>query len=246
MKTITAVIGSPRGEKSTTRVLTQNFLDLVREYDPGVAYEIVMLDGGVGYCRGCMACTKTGECVVPDQLQNIEAKLKASDMIMLGSPVYVHGVSAQMKTFADRIFVYLHTLRFLGKPSLWVVTTAGSGISSTRKFLKLVLYLLGTIPIGGLEANEYFQREYVSMDFCRKRYGKLAKKTAEILNGQKLTPRLMNQYYFWAMKSKAKYGAEWLPYEHKYWTEKGWFGLSYGKALRSMGREMDAGNVDCV
>jgi hypothetical protein len=85
------------------------------------------------------------------------------------------------------------------------------------------------------------------MDFYRKRYGRLAKKTAEILNGRrKLIPRLMNQCYFWAMKAKVKLGAKWLPYENAYWTDKRWFGLSFRKVFRSVGREMGAGNMDCV
>ncbi|MCX7921449.1 MAG: flavodoxin family protein [Clostridia bacterium] len=236
MKKITAIIGSPRGENSTTAKLTKNFLELVREYNPNARYEIIMLDGtSIGYCKGCMACTKIGECVVKDGLQDIQMKIKNSDMVILGSPVYVHGVSAQFKTFADRIFVWLHTLRLIGKPSMMVITTAGSGISPTRKFLNLILYLLGTIPLGRLEANEYFNNDYTSMDFCRRKYEGLAKKVANILNdNKKLKPKLMNNYYFWAMKSKAKFGAQWLPYENKYWESKGWFKMSYNKVFKSL------------
>ena len=61
---------------------------------------------------------------------------------------------------------------------------------------------------------------------------KLAKKTADILEGRKqLKPRLKNTWGFYGMKWKAKYAKN-LPYEHKYWQEKGWLRLSYKQALK--------------
>lgn len=236
MKKIVALVGSPRGEKSTTAMLVTNFLELVKEYNKEVEYEVVLLDGkGIDYCKGCMACTKVGECVVKDGLQDIQAKMKECDLLILGSPVYVDHVSAQFKTFADRIFVWLHTLRLIGKPSMSVVTTAGSGLKPARKFLKLIQYLFGTIPVGSLEAVEYFERDYTSMDFCRRKYSKLAQKVAKTLSGEiRLKPTFMNKFYFWAMKTKSKYGAEWLPYENKHWTETGWNKSSYTKVFNSM------------
>ncbi|MCX7710275.1 MAG: flavodoxin family protein [Clostridia bacterium] len=236
MKKITAVIGSPRGEKSTTAAMVTNFLELVKEYNQEVEYELILLDGSnMAYCKGCMACTKVGECVVKDGLQQVQAKLKESDLVILGSPVYVDHVSAQFKTFADRTFIWLHTLRLFGKPSLCAITTAGSGLKPARKFIHLIQYLLGTIPVGTLEAVEYFDRDYATMDFCRKKYSGLAQKVAKILKEEiKLKPKFMNQFYFWAMKSKAKYGAEWLPYENKFWKDSGWGKLSYSKVYRQM------------
>lgn len=235
MKKVTAVIGSPRADKSTTAMLTKNFLELVKENCPELEYEILMLDGSLAFCRGCMGCTKAGECIIKDGLQPIQQKLKESDMIILGSPVYVHGVSAQLKAFADRVFVWLHTLRLFGKPSISVITTAGSGISSTRKFLNMLLYLLGTIPIGCLTAVEYKDRNYFTPESCRRNYASLALRTAGILNGDiKLKPRFLNHFYFWAMKSKAKYGGQWLPYESKHWESSGWSKSSYGKVYKSL------------
>lgn len=234
MKKATAVIGSPRGDKSTTAMLATNFLELVKEKCPELEYEIVMLDGtGLSHCRGCMACTKTGECVIRDELHAIRCKLLESDLVILGSPVYVNSVSAQFKAFADRIFVWLHILRLMGKPSLSIVTTAGSGLRPTQRFLDLILYLLGTIPLGRLAGVEYKDREYYSMEYCRRKYASLALKTASILNGcAKLKPRLANSFYFWCMKSKARYGSDQLNYENSYWKEKGWFNASYGKVFR--------------
>lgn len=235
MKKATAVIGSPRGDKSTTAMLARNFLELVKEQFPDLEYEIIMLDGSLSHCKGCMACTKTGECIVKDELQAIQQKLKESDLVLLGSPVYVHGVSAQFKVFADRIFVWLHTLRLFGKPSIGIITTAGSGISPTKKFINLILYLLGTIPQGHLIAAEYKDKDYFSPEFCRRNYSLLAARTAKILNGNiKPKPKFMNQLYFWAMKSKAKYGGDWLPYEKNYWESTGWSKSSYGKVYKSL------------
>lgn len=235
MKKAIAVIGSPRGSKSTTAMLARNFLELVKSHYPDLDYEIIMLEGSLTHCKGCMACTKVGECVIHDELQSIQQKLKQCDLVILGSPVYVHGVSAQFKAFADRIFVWLHTLRLIGKPSVSVITTDGSGIRPTQKFLDLILYLLGTIPLGRITAAEYKNKDYYTMEYCKSRYSTLAKKTARILSGEaSLKPRFLNSFYFWCMKSKAKYGAERLPYENEHWKSSGWFNSTYSEVYKSL------------
>jgi TetR/AcrR family transcriptional regulator, acrAB operon repressor len=40
-----------------------------------------------------------------------------------------------------------------------------------------------------------------------------------------------------AMKAKAWFGAEWLPYEHGFWRAKGWFGMGFSGAVKSEAAE---------
>jgi multimeric flavodoxin WrbA len=234
MKHITAVIGSPHFRSSNTVQLTTDFLEVVRQADSSISYEVISLGSqNIGVCKGCWACTRTGACVIQDDLPAIHAKLLASDMVILGSPVYVEHVSAQLKAFIDRSFIWFHTLRLIGKPSMSVLTTGGSGISTTEKYLDEILYLLGTIPVGHLRGIGYEPGNFPGRERCRDTYRKLAHKAAAILNGQKpLRPTFWNYWYFWGMKMKSQRGAQWLPFEHEYWQKSGWAKLSYDQAAQ--------------
>lgn len=53
----------------------------------------------------CKSCGKNPEpkfCFIKDDMEKVYAKLKSSDVLVLGSPVYFDTVSAQMKLFLDR------------------------------------------------------------------------------------------------------------------------------------------------
>jgi multimeric flavodoxin WrbA len=233
MKKIFAIIGSPNEKKSNTRAMTLDFLDMVKEYSPNVEHEILMLgETNLHFCKGCWGCTRTGECVIKDDLQEIQQKMLESDLFILGSPVYVHHISAQTKVLFDRIYVWLHIVKLIGKPAITAITTAKTGRRRTEKYLDDMMTCMGLIIIGHLRGIADIPGHFPQRKKCREKHRKLAKKTANILNGKKqLKPRLKNEWFFYGMKQKAKYAKN-LPYEHKYWQEKGWFQLSYKQALR--------------
>lgn len=67
--------------------------------------EVVSIrDYKVGPCLGCNACfNRDGfSCVQKDDMPAIYGKLSGADMLVLASPVYFYGVSAQMKAIIDR------------------------------------------------------------------------------------------------------------------------------------------------
>jgi multimeric flavodoxin WrbA len=234
MKKILAIIGSPNGSKSNTRTMTLDFLEMVKTYNPDVEYEIMMLEGkNLHFCKGCWGCTKTGLCVIKDDLQEIQEKMLASDLLIFGSPVYVQHISAQMKVLFDRIYVWLHTVKLIGKPAITAITTAYSGRRPTEKYLDDMMTCMGTIIVGHLRGLAYTPGHFPKREHYREKHRKLAKKAVAILNGQQsLKPSLKNAWFFYGMKQKAKYGKSELPYEYSYWQEKGWFRLSYKQALR--------------
>ena len=55
-----------------------------------------------GFCRGCLACLKTGRCAVSDDAVEIAAKMCAADVLVFATPVYDYSVSGQLKTMLDR------------------------------------------------------------------------------------------------------------------------------------------------
>lgn len=219
-KKVLAIIGSPNLEKSNTAALVSDFIASMRELDPGIEAEVVSLGReGLSPCQGCWACTRTGECSIRDGLPGLKEKMLACDLLILGSPVYVDSVSAQAKAFIDRIYVWLHVLRLLGKPAITAVTTANSGAAAVERYLGTVLLLLGAIGVGRLRGIGYQPGVMPLREAYKKRHGALARKAVRILNGE-LAPRpgLMNRLAYLSMRAKARFGAEWLPYEHEYWS----------------------------
>ncbi len=100
---VLAINGSARRDGNTAILIEAVFSELRRE---GIETEMIQLGGKP--LRGCMACmgcyrNKNGRCVVEDDLFNeCLVKMKAADGIILGSPIYVADVSAEMKALIDR------------------------------------------------------------------------------------------------------------------------------------------------
>ena len=53
-------------------------------------------------CRHCDGCLAAGECTIEDDMQSIYKELAAADRIVLASPLYFMGVTAQLKAMIDR------------------------------------------------------------------------------------------------------------------------------------------------
>ena len=50
----------------------------------------------------CGGCDKTGKCVVDDDMQSIYPLLLGADVIILASPIFFYGITAQAKALIDR------------------------------------------------------------------------------------------------------------------------------------------------
>ncbi len=53
-------------------------------------------------CQSCGGCDKTGKCVLKDDMREVYSKIDKSDVVIIGSPIYFYGVTAQAKAFIDR------------------------------------------------------------------------------------------------------------------------------------------------
>lgn len=97
-----AVVGSPR-RGGNTDILVDEILRGAK--DAGAQVEKIMIsDLDVAPCQACNACADTGECVQTDDMGSLFDKMKASQVWVLGTPVYWWGPSAQLKAFVDRWF----------------------------------------------------------------------------------------------------------------------------------------------
>ena len=132
---IMIVCGSPRKEGNTNRVVAW-VADAARE--AGADVEIIdapRLSYKTLGCTGCMGCQQSEEyrCVIDDDASPILARLPESDVVVLATPVYWFGPTAQLKVFADRMFSLIKFVNDepvtpLAGKTLGVIATAGSAI----------------------------------------------------------------------------------------------------------------------
>ena len=65
-----------------------------------------VVEAGITPCRGCNACSLTGECVVRDGMRDVYPRLDAADAIVVASPVFFATVPAVLKMLYDRCQPY--------------------------------------------------------------------------------------------------------------------------------------------
>lgn len=64
--------------------------------------QISLRDKAIGFCKGCLACQKTGRCVIHDDAGIIVQKMLHADVLVFATPIYYYEMSGQMKTMLDR------------------------------------------------------------------------------------------------------------------------------------------------
>jgi multimeric flavodoxin WrbA len=115
---VLAFLGSPR-KKGNSEVLTQELLEGVRQ--AGGSPEIIRLcDLKISPCISCGGCDKTGRCVVEDDMIPLYKKIITIDKVIVSSPIFFYGVTAQTKAFIDRTQALWNRKRLLQKKGEWV------------------------------------------------------------------------------------------------------------------------------
>jgi multimeric flavodoxin WrbA len=100
MEKVLVLVGSPRATGSTMKIV-QRVDGILKEN--GIEAETVMLDRlDIRPCRNCASCEDDGDCVQEDDMRELWEKVESCDGLILASPTYYSGVTAQMKIFIDR------------------------------------------------------------------------------------------------------------------------------------------------
>ncbi len=95
------IISSSLRKNSNSQMLADEFMHGVEE--AGHNAEKISLEGKtINFCKGCLACLKTQECVINDDGRKIADKMQNADVIVFATPVYYYSVSGQLKTMLDR------------------------------------------------------------------------------------------------------------------------------------------------
>ena len=127
-------LGSPR-KKGNSEILTEAVLEGVRE--AGGSPEIIRLcDLKISPCISCGGCNKTSKCVVEDDMTPLYDKIITIDKIIVASPIYFYGITAQTKAFIDRTQALWNRKRLMEKKGEWLGNTDRKGffisVAATR------------------------------------------------------------------------------------------------------------------
>lgn len=107
MKNILAFNGSAR-KNGNTHFLIDSFLKGV-DISGGQSELIEAHNINIEYCTGCLRCNIIKRCSIRgDDWEDINAKIKAADVLVFASPIYFHHVSAQLKKIIDRFRSFVH------------------------------------------------------------------------------------------------------------------------------------------
>ncbi len=97
---VVALQGSPR-IKGNTNILVNKFLKEIKEL--GGYYELINVANiNISPCKECGSCESTGYCIIKDDIYKIFPLLKEADVILVATPIFFYGPTAQLKILIDR------------------------------------------------------------------------------------------------------------------------------------------------
>ncbi len=218
---IIAIASSPKGKASMTLRLVNAALEGAREAGAGVEV-IDVTKPKINYCKGCVACYKIGKCAQKDEYNELFAKLAAADGLILSSPNYINGVTAQLKTFFDRSANAIHEQLLDGKYGVTLTTTGGGGDEGVLRIMDAFINTAGGLVVGsasfsaaqgpqgmeaGIEKAHKLGRELAAAIKEKRRY-------PEQEAGQKA---FRDRFAFTVRMNKDNWD-----HNYRYWVEKGW------------------------
>lgn len=112
---VLCIAGSPRRGGNSDQLL--DALSRGVKDAGGEPVRLVAANAGVHPCRGCNACSQTGECVVRDGMDDVYAALDSADAIVIATPVFFATVPAVLKIVYDRCQPYWARRHVLGEPA---------------------------------------------------------------------------------------------------------------------------------
>ena len=138
---IVVLKGSPR-KSGNSNWLADQFIKGATE----AGHQITEFDctkHNVGGCLACNVCRMNGPCVQKDDFTPLREELLAADAIVLATPIYYFGISAQLKTVIDRFYSLNAVIG--GKKSVFIATMGNPDIqvgdSAKMMYDKMVAYL---------------------------------------------------------------------------------------------------------
>ncbi len=152
------ISGSPKPQGNTAQLM-QECAKVIEEH--GVEAEVISLAGMVIHsCIACQKCSKTGVCDQDDGLNEIIEKLKKSQGLIVGTPVYFGTARGDVMCALQRIgYVSRNTDKFLtGKVGGPVAVARRGGQTLTLQEMMMFFLINDMIVPGSSYWNMVFGR----------------------------------------------------------------------------------------
>ncbi|MBT3319437.1 MAG: flavodoxin family protein [Clostridia bacterium] len=133
---ILSIQGSPRKNKNTSALLSEYLRGAQQNAD--VYNETVYLQPmDIKPCTGCDACKTTLDtCIIEDEMLPLYDKVKTADVLVFATPIYWWHMSAQLKTFLDRMYALDFETGFPGKRFVLLMTYGGEDPNTGAQILE--------------------------------------------------------------------------------------------------------------
>ena len=109
-----------------------------------IAEKVFLSDKKIGYCIACCTCITESKCSQNDDMGEIIGKLIDCDVLVLATPVYFYCMSAQLKTFIDRIMPRYMEIK--NKKIYFILTAADTKVASVYETLVSLRGFIKTLP----------------------------------------------------------------------------------------------------
>lgn len=136
---VLGVMCSPR-KRSNSWVLLDEALTGAKEYEAETEM-VTVADMDIKPCDGCLSCHKTKQCHIKDDMQEVYPKVLAADGLVFATPVYFLNLTAQAKTFVDRLYVLYRNQLLVNKVGGAIAVTSRIGHSQVWSFFNLFFAL---------------------------------------------------------------------------------------------------------
>jgi multimeric flavodoxin WrbA len=147
---IVGLCGSPRN--GATEYVLREALAMLELRDFNTSFFTVR-GKNVGFCRHCDHCLKHKECIINDDMKIVYGLLKQAKGIIIATPVYNGGVSAQTKALLDRCRALLAADPDVFKYKIGMaIAVGGDRIGGQELAIQQIhtFYILnGVIPVSG-------------------------------------------------------------------------------------------------
>ena len=106
--------GSPR-IGGNTDILLSSFLDEAKNFG-AKTYKLIVTKKKITPCQECSTCEREGFCPIDDDMQEVYYFIRKADIIVVATPVFFYGLTAQLKALIDRSQAlwsrkYIHKLK---------------------------------------------------------------------------------------------------------------------------------------
>jgi len=146
----------------------------------------------------------------------------AADGIIFSSPVYAFHVTAQMKTFVDRLIAYGHRPVLTGKYSLAVCVSSGWGDEATAVYMSEILTGLGAVSVGTVRATALGPGMFRDKDAAFENADRMGRQLAAAIIEKWNIPQssIVNTFRGFLIDLIQEYPSIFSE-DYRYWEEKG-------------------------